>query len=266
MEILNSHHPRGPFRAAVLDFDGTLSLLRRGWQQTMIPMAAEHLAATGTSETREQLLGVAEEFVTRLTGKQTIYQMIQLADEVAERGGTPLEPLDYKQQYHDRLWQDVSTRIEAVQRGDTSADEMIVPGSRDLLKTLTGRGITCYLASGTDEHYVLDEVALLQLDCYFEGRIYGALDDYKKFSKAMIIERIIRETNVPGSSIVGFGDGYVEIEEIKKVGGLAIGVASDEFKRQGIDQWKRQRLVEAGADVIIGDYRRIDELFAQFAT
>ena len=39
----------------------------------------------------------------RLNGRQTIYQMIQLADEVTQRGGTPLEPLAYKHRYHDRL-------------------------------------------------------------------------------------------------------------------------------------------------------------------
>ena len=85
IEIINSDFPRGPFRAAVFDFDGTLSLLRRNWQDVMIPMMVEILAATGTSETREQLREVIEDFVVRLTGKQTIYQMMRLADEIKAR-------------------------------------------------------------------------------------------------------------------------------------------------------------------------------------
>ena len=32
----------------------------------------------------------------------------------------------------------------------------------------------------------------------------------------MTTRRILEETNVPGGAIVGFGDGYVEIEEMKK--------------------------------------------------
>jgi hypothetical protein len=32
-------------------------------------------------------------------------------------------------------------------------------------------------------------------------------------------------------------------------------VASDEVKRQGINHWKRNRLVKAGADIVIPDYR-----------
>lgn len=39
----------------------------------------------------------------RLNGRQTIYQMVQLADEVRRRGGIPLEPLAYKNRYHDLL-------------------------------------------------------------------------------------------------------------------------------------------------------------------
>ena len=92
------------------------------------------------------------------------------------------------------------------------------------------------------------------LDTFFGERIYGALDDYQNFSKAMIIEQITRDAGVPGSSLLGAGDGYVEIEEIKKVRGLAIGVASDEETRTGINDWKRQRLIAAGAEIIIGDF------------
>ena len=47
---------------------------------------------------------------------------------------------------------------------------------------------------------------------------------------------------------MGFGDGYVEIENVKAVGGVAVGVASNEKEREGIDQWKRERLIQAGAD------------------
>ena len=258
-------HSQGPLQAAIFDFDGTLSLVRRGWQQVMIPMAVETLAATQTEETHAELLAVAEDFVTRLTGKQTIYQMIRLTEEVEKRGGVPREPLDYKRDYHARLWQSVGRRIERLRNGEIDAEEMTVPGSEALLQALVARGVTCYLASGTDEHYVKDEAALLGLDHYFEDRIYGALDDYKKFSKAMVIKRIIDETNVPGEAIVGFGDGFVEIEEVKKVGGLAVGVACDEFRPDDLDEWKRQRLAEAGADFVIVNYRDLHAVLAQLA-
>ena len=46
IEVVNDRFPRGEFRAAILDFDGTLSLLRRNWQDVMIPMMVDLLAAT----------------------------------------------------------------------------------------------------------------------------------------------------------------------------------------------------------------------------
>ena len=49
------------------------------------------------------------------------------------------------------------------------------------------------------------------LDQYFGPRIYGASDDYQSFSKAQVIERILRENEVDGAALLGFGDGYVEI-------------------------------------------------------
>ena len=59
-----------------------------------------------------------------------------------------------------------------------------------------------------------------------------------------------------GASLLGFGDGYVEIQNVKAVGGTAVAVASDEAGRSGKpDAWKRDRLIGAGADVVIPDYR-----------
>lgn len=143
----------------------------------------------------------------------------------------------------------------------------MVPGARAMLDALQARGVACYLASGTDEHYVRDEAAALGLTDYFvsgSGRdgIYGAQDDYLRFSKKLLIERIIREHGLHGPEFVAFGDGFVEIEDTKHVGGIAVGVASDEANRTGLDAWKRTRLIEAGADLIVPDFRESAALVA----
>lgn len=262
LEIINPHLPRGRFRSVLFDFDGTLSLIREGWPQVMIPMMVEVLRDTGTQETEAELYGKVEDFVMRLNGRQTIYQMIQLAEEVRLRGGTPCEPLEYKHRYHDLLMTRVRHRIDALVSGQATAEEWTVPGTYQLLEALTRRGLTLYLASGTDLKYVQQEAELLQLTSYFGDRIYGALDDYQKFSKKLVIERILGEHGLHGEELLGFGDGFVEIEEVKRAGGVAIGVASDEVKRQGINAWKRNRLVQAGADLIIPEYRQAEKLVA----
>jgi phosphoglycolate phosphatase-like HAD superfamily hydrolase len=260
IEIIRSDFARGPFGAVLFDFDGTLSLIRRGWQDVMIPMMVEHLAATHSGESAAELAAVVEDFVARLTGRQTIYQMIELAAQVRARGGTPREPLAYKREYHDRLWKLVGDRVAALERGEAAADDWLVPGSRELLARLAAGGLPLYLASGTDADYVRREAAVLAIDQFFGPRIYGALDDYRQFSKAIVIQRILAERCLEGRQLVGLGDGYVEIQELRRSGGLAIGVASNEHSCTGINAWKRQRLIDAGADVIVGDYRPLDGL------
>ena len=262
IEVIHPEFPRGKVRAVLFDFDGTLSLIREGWPEVMIPMMVGHLANTPTAETRDELGRSVEEFVMRLNGKQTIYQMIQLADEVKKRGGTPREPLEYKHEYHDLLWQRISGRVAALEQGTTPIESLTVPGSRELLEQLTLGQCPLYLASGTDLVFVQNEVRALGLDRFFGQHIYGAIDDYQNFSKKMVIERLVGQLKLEPGALIGFGDGFVEIQEVKRAGGVAVGVASDEKHRTGINDWKRERLIEAGADIIVPDYRDLDQLLA----
>ena len=82
IEIIHPDIIRGRIRHALFDFDGTLSLIREGWQGVMIPLMVEWLLETPEHESEAELTTVVTEFVTRLTGKQTIYQTIQLAEEI----------------------------------------------------------------------------------------------------------------------------------------------------------------------------------------
>jgi len=261
IEIINPHIQRGHIRHALFDFDGTISLIREGWQGVMIPIMVKVLLETPRHESKEELYAVVTEFVDRLTGKQTIYQMIQLCEEVRQRGGEPLDPLECKWMYLDRLWERIKGRVAGLKNGQLTPEEMMVPGAVPMLEAMRAQGVTCYLASGTDEIYVLDEAATLGLSPYFAS-IYGALDDYQDYSKKMVIERILDENHLSGPEFVTFGDGYVEIEDTKAVGGIAVGVASDEANRQGINEWKRKRLIQAGADLIIPDFRQHERLVA----
>lgn len=254
--------PKNGFRYAVLDFDGTVSLIREGWQQIMTPYFIEELSRAPGARllAREALETHVREFITLLTGKQTIYQCIQLAEEIRKLGGTPLDPQAYKDEYQRRLLIHIDGRLSALRSDGVDREPYTVPGTYQLLEMLLRHGITPYLASGTDENFVLDEAHLIGVDVYFGANIYGAQREYRTFSKKMVIERIIRENDLAGDELLGFGDGYVEIENVREAGGTAIGVASNEHERTGIDEWKRERLIRAGANVIIPDYRDIAEL------
>ena len=252
--------PSRPREVCLFDFDGTLSLIREGWQSIMIDYMVDRLVDTGTSETPAQIRRLVEDYVVRLTGKQTIYQMLRLREEITARGGKAEDALLYKREYHDRLWRVIGKRIADLEDGRDAPEDWLVPGSREILASLRDRGLRLYLASGTDQAFVVREAVLLGIDTFFEGRIYGAVDQYRTFSKRIVIERVFRDEDVDPAAFVAFGDGYVEIEETRKVGGIAVGVASNEDTRRGLNDWKLRRLREAGADIVVGDFSERDPL------
>lgn len=262
IEVVRTHKPSQRPAHALFDFDGTLSLVREGWAAIMIPMLVKHLLPFARSdETPESITALVRDFVTRLTGKQTTYQMLQLAEEIKLRGGIPRDPLEYKAEYHDLLMEHIAARRRGLADGSIPREELLVSGSLDILAGLRERGVAIYIASGTDENYVMEEAHLLGLDLFAPDRIYGAKADLASFSKEMVIQRILTENHVDGASLLAFGDGYVEIVDTKAVGGFAVAVASDETARSGLcDAWKRERLISAGADLVIPDYHEANAL------
>ena len=263
IEIIREPAHLGLDQHGLFDFDGTLSLIREGWPQIMIPMMVEVLAETPDHEPESDLRVLVEDFVMRLNGKQTIYQMIRLKAEVQKRGGTPLDPLQYKAMYHERLMSRIQHRRDLLRRDPSKRTDLLVPNAFDILSALADRGLGLYVASGTDEQYVQEEVDLLGLRGHFGNHVYGAVADYECFSKKQVISRILQENRLAGAELLAFGDGYVEVENTKSIGGTAVAVASDEAGRSGRpDRWKRDRLVGVGADVVIPDYRDWQPLLA----
>lgn len=259
MEILKLPQKNRIFKSALFDFDGTLSLIREGWQQIMIPYFCELLQAA--PDNSGDIDGCVTDFVDKLTGKQTIFQCIQLAEEIKKRGGTPEDPLIYKAEYLRRLNEKIKDRKAGLMNGSISPKEMIVPGATELLEKLKEAGISIYLASGTDNDAVIEESKLLGFDKYFGKNIYGALDEHATdCTKELVIKQILSENNITGEELISFGDGYVEIELIANIGGYAVAVATDEVRKKGINDWKRSRLIQAGASVVIPDFSNADKI------
>jgi phosphoglycolate phosphatase-like HAD superfamily hydrolase len=258
LEIVNPDYPRGPFRCAVFDFDGTLSLLRGNWQGLMVPMMVEALLATGSGESRESLTAIVEEFVTRLTGQPTIQQMRALADEVVKRGRPRPDPSHYLARYLDQLISRTEARIDAVRIGKSQIGDFLVPGALTLVERLHAAGWILAIASGTELPHVVREAGVLKIDQFFGTRIFGPANSNAPFSKERILRQLMAEHSLAGQEIVAIGDGPAEILAAKAVGGLALGVASDEVSMSGrVNGLKRDHLIRSGADVIIPDYANL---------
>lgn len=260
MEILRSDLPRGRFRAVVFDFDGTLSLIREGWQRVMTPMVVEELRRTGASESDESLTATTEAIVVGLNGKPTVVQMARLAKEVARRGGSAKTALEYAGIYQDRLLAMIRGRYDDLSSGRATPEAWAVPGVHGLLERLRARGLRLIVASGTEITHVRREAGLLGLTPFFEQALFAPVGDDAHFSKRVVIERLMEEYGLRGEELLGFGDGVVETAEVRRVGGVAVGVASHEPPRRGVDALKREQLIGAGADVVIPDYEAHERL------
>ena len=120
LETVNPGAHASGARVGLFDFDGTLSLVRAGWEHVMVPMMVGYLLETKSGESEAELTKIVEGFVGQLTGRQTIFQMMELADQVKKRGGTPKEPLAYKHEYLDKLMVKIQGKREGLASGRRS--------------------------------------------------------------------------------------------------------------------------------------------------
>jgi rfaE bifunctional protein kinase chain/domain len=258
----------GNIKHAVFDHDGTISTLREGWEQVMEPVMVRAILGENFETVDQSLYQDIRkhvlEFIDMSTGIQTIVQMEGLVQMVDEFNLVPkekiLDKFGYKKIYNDELMKVVSLRLKKLEAGELTVEDCTIKGSVDMLRALEERNITLYLASGTDIDDVVHEAELLGYADLFKGGIHGSVGDINKYSKKMVIHKIIAEHHLDGNELAVFGDGPVEIKECVKSNGIAIGIASDEVRRSGLNQEKRTRLIRSGAQILVPDFSQTNKL------
>jgi phosphoglycolate phosphatase-like HAD superfamily hydrolase len=252
----------GRVRHALFDFDGTLSVLRQGWEEVMAPVMVE--AICGGEQPLPSVEQEVQEFIDRSSGILTIRQMQWLVEAVRRHGrsASVLTAEQYKAIYLERLMVRVRQRIECLQAGQSPAADFCIAGAGELLDLLARRGVRLYLASGTDHDDVVREAAVLGLLPYFEERVYGAVENEAQNAKERVIQRILDENHLSGEALLVVGDGPVEIREGVRRGAVTLGVAADEVARRGWNPRKVDRLTQAGAVLLVADFCRAADLAA----
>lgn len=268
IEIINDVVSLGSIEHAIFDHDGTISSLRQGWESIMEPVMMHAILGdryhSVGEETYHRVLKRVREYIDQSTGIETIQQMHTLAEMVREFGFVPQEKIldakGYKRLYNDALMQTVNYRLEKLRRGELQVSDYTIKGALKFLEELYRRGVKLYLASGTDRGDVVREAESLGYAQFFAGHIYGSTGEITKNTKRIVVETIIRENRLHGSELVCFGDGPVELREAKRYGGIAVGVASDEVRRYGLNVTKRSRLIKAGTDIVVPDFSQGEKL------
>jgi bifunctional ADP-heptose synthase (sugar kinase/adenylyltransferase) len=269
IEIVSSLPRHRSFTHVIFDHDGTLSTLRQGWESIMEPMMVRAILGKSEREAGEALhthvVASVRDYIDKTTGMQTLAQMKGLVNLVRRFKCVPeTEVLDepgYKKIYNDELSALVDGRVRKLERGELSVGDWTIKNAVEFLNCLCQKGVVLYLASGTDREDLEREAGMLGYRSLFGDRIYGAVGDVSFEAKRIVLQKILADIgDKAGEKILTFGDGPVEIRETHKRGGYAIGVASDEVRRYGLNTSKRTRLIEAGADLIIPDYSQMDQL------
>lgn len=260
MEVVRAFS-RGRFRHVLFDFDGTISLLRSGWQDIMAPMMLEMIC--GDIPPTAAIESEVHEYIETSTGLQTILQMEALAGLVRKHGivgeEEVLEAREYKAIYRKRLMEPVSERLVDLAGGKLTIGDVTVRGALDFMAALKERGATLDIFSGTDREDVRKEAGILGADAFADD-ISGALDSYADYSKEGILRELLENEDIEGHEVLVVGDGPVEIQQAKAFGCVALGVASDEEQGFGWNAKKRARLIDSGADVLVADFGNWDEL------
>ena len=88
-----------------------------------------------------------------------------------------------------------------------------------------------------------------------------AREDGVPCEKVDVLRNLLDKNGWSGRDLVGFGDGGFDVRAIKQFGGYSVGLATNEVKREGIDEHKRGFLLEAGADAIIPDFSDPEKLW-----
>ncbi len=176
LEVVNLEAKVGGVRYALFDFDGTLSVIRQGWEKIMIAVMLESICED--QPPTPEIEAVVTQYVDQSTGILTIKQMKWLEQAVIRHGiaKNQRSASAYKRIYLDRLLLPVYERLGQIDDSQAARQSWMVAGASDFLCHLTQRGVRLFLASGTDQEYVLKEAEALGVDHFFDGQRRDVLD------------------------------------------------------------------------------------------
>jgi len=253
----------------LFDFDGTLSRERDGWVNVMVATNSAALAQAVPEMSPEEAVDWVIQDIERSIGIPTYMQMKQLTAEIERRGGRALPPGRYKKMYISAVEAMVNSRHAKFENNEIDAERLRMPGALELLKALAEKvgKEALYLASGTDIEPIKHSVKLLGYTDFFGDRVMasGSLSSLEQCAKKSVVQRLLNDHHVQPEQLLCFGDGAPEIQYTREAEGIGVGVLSpdqSDYESQGhftVAQ-KRERLISAGAHVLVSDFRDAAQL------
>ena len=230
----------------VFDLDGTLSLIRHGWQSVMAGVMTEALAESMPG--RAGLPEFARTVVDATNGSPVVRQMEALSEQATASGGAAIDAPAWARVYQDRMQATMDSRKVSI-----PPESLLVPGAAIFVARARRAGFACALVSGSSAANVESDLAFLDLDAMFDGLVRSPLDPAapNSFSKEQVFRDLMAECGV--RSLVAFGDGPGEIRAAVASGGKGVGVAHTPGTG-AIDAALSASLSKAGASLVVADF------------
>ena len=243
-------------KCVILDYDGTLTTFRKGWEFILYPYVRDCIDKDHTAEVNPELEEDIQYFVAHAGGTNPRQLMGRLADLIKKYTGQ-CESIEYYIKDYGKIFNgEIQRRVAEFSH---NSEKYVIHGVRPLLDFLDENNVINYVVTGSCDKAVSDELSILEMSKYFKG-VYGANAQTIGNHKEDAIEEIMATHNFGKTEVLIVGDGSTEIRAAKKMSLPSLGIASDEHNG-GLCPQKREMLIDVGADVIVADYSNFDEVW-----
>lgn len=238
-------------KCIILDYDGTLTTLRKGWNVILTDYAKSKI------NPYNRPCDLIDDRILHLTthaGGTTPRQLVKrLMDIIEELGHISKEEIGtiehYAKDYADHFQEKINDRLENF---SNESESYVIESVRPMLDFIQSRETINYIVTGSCETAVTNELKLLGMDSFFV-KVYGATLEMEGNLKLDAMNEIISRHGLNKDEVLIIGDGSTEMRAARDLGLPSIGIASNEDEG-GLCQKKRQLLIDLGAHAIIADY------------
>ena len=246
-------------KCVILDYDGTLTTFRKGWEFILYPYAKNCIDQNHQPENNPDLEKDLQYFVAHAGGTNPRQLMGRLADLVEKYTGKSESIEFYIEDYGSIFNAEIQSRVNNFKE---NSESYLISGVRELMDFLKMNKILTYVVTGSCSKAVSDELVKLEMADFFQ-EVFGA--DIHTFGnhKYDAIAEIMKRHNLTEKEVLIVGDGSTEMRAAQDMNLPALGIASDEHNG-GLCEHKRELLIGLGAHAIVADYDYFEEVWNWF--
>ena len=238
-------------RCVVLDYDGTLTTLRKGWDVILTEYANSKINPYNRPcEGLDKVILHLTDHAGGTTPKQLMARLVKIMRQKQLVPPDEIQSIEYyAKEYADHFQKMINKRVESF---SSASESYVIESVRPMLNFISEKETINYIVTGSCEMAVTDELQKLEMFDYFSG-VYGATIEMEGNLKMNAIREIMYKHSIKPCEILIIGDGSTEIRAANELELPAIGIASDEHDG-GLCEKKRKLLKGLGAHAIIADY------------